>query len=98
MHPEATDLPEATRFRRSYPGVKEQVHQVRADLAHVAAGFPAADDLVLIGSELATNAVLHSRSGHPGETFTVRAEVHPGQYASLEVEDQGGDWASPPPD
>jgi len=97
MHPEATDLPKATTFDRSYPGEKKQVHQVRVDLAPVVAGFPAADDLILLASELVTNAVLHSRSGRPGEKFTVRAEVHPGHYAWLEVEDQGGGWAERDP-
>ena len=44
---------------------------VRADLAMITAGFPAAEDLILLTSELATNAILHSRSGHPRRTFTV---------------------------
>jgi serine/threonine-protein kinase RsbW len=93
MHSEATGLPQVTRLDRSYLGAKEQVHLVRADMAQVAESFPAVDDLVLIASEIAANAILHSRSGQPGETFTVRAEVHPGQYVWLEVEDKGGNWA-----
>jgi anti-sigma regulatory factor (Ser/Thr protein kinase) len=93
MDSETTKPSEATYFDRSYPGAREEAHQVRADLAPVVGDFPAADDLVLIASELATNAILHSQSGQPGSTFTVRAELHPGQYAWLEVEDLGGDWA-----
>jgi anti-sigma regulatory factor (Ser/Thr protein kinase) len=92
MHPEATDITEPLMFRRSYPGAKEQVRQVRADLAAIAAGCPLADDLVLLGSELVTNAIMHSKSGQPGGEFTVRAQVRPGSYAWLEVEDQGGPW------
>jgi two-component sensor histidine kinase len=55
-------------------------------------GCPFADDFILLASELATNAIVHSRSGLPGGVFTVRAEVQPGDFASLEVEDQGGPW------
>jgi anti-sigma regulatory factor (Ser/Thr protein kinase) len=51
-----------------------------------------------MGSELATNAIVHSRSGLPGGLFTVRAEVHPGDFAWLEVEDQGGPWVARDPD
>jgi len=42
-------------------------------------------------SELATNAVLHSRSGRPGGTFWVRACVDGGRVR-VEVEDEGGAW------
>jgi anti-sigma regulatory factor (Ser/Thr protein kinase) len=84
--------PEATRFRHAYRGQRDQVRVVRADLAPLLDGFPRADDLTLMASELATNAVIHSQSGQPGGTFTVRAEVLAGDYAWLEVEDQGGPW------
>jgi hypothetical protein len=43
-------------------------------------------------SELATNSCLHSDSSRAGGTFTVRAEVRPGDYAWIEVEDAGGPW------
>jgi serine/threonine-protein kinase RsbW len=92
MHVEATKPPAATRFHRSYPGTQDQVRNVRADLALVVDGWPLADDFVLLASELSTNAIVHSRSGLPGGAFTIRAEVRPGLYAWLEVEDQGGPW------
>jgi anti-sigma regulatory factor (Ser/Thr protein kinase) len=79
-------------FQRSYAGTTDQVALVRADLAQVAEGSPVADDLLLLASEISTNALMHSRSGLPGQTFTVRAELRPGRCAWLEVEDQGGDW------
>jgi anti-sigma regulatory factor (Ser/Thr protein kinase) len=82
------------RFQRAYDGAASEVRQVRADLAAVAEGCPAADELVLLASELATNAIMHSRSGEPGATFTVRAELRHGDYARLGVEDQGGDWTA----
>jgi transcriptional regulator with XRE-family HTH domain len=70
-----------------------QVGRAREFLRRVLAGFPVADDLVLICSELAANAVVHSDSARPGGQFTVRAEVREGDYAWVEVEDQGGRWA-----
>jgi two-component sensor histidine kinase len=91
MHDETTKPPEAT-FHRSYRGADDQIRQVRRDLAPLVDGCPLADDFILIASELSTNAVVHSRSGQPGGEFTVRAEIRPGYYALLEVEDQGGPW------
>jgi anti-sigma regulatory factor (Ser/Thr protein kinase) len=44
--------------------------------------------------ELAANAILHSDSGHPDRTFTVRATLYPGDYAYVEVIDRGGPWAA----
>jgi anti-sigma regulatory factor (Ser/Thr protein kinase) len=52
-----------------------------------------ADDILLICSELGANAVQHSASARPGGHFTVRAEVREGDYAWIEVEDDGGPWA-----
>jgi len=92
MSPTPHALPVA--FQRSYGGATDQAAAVRADLAQVAEDFPVADGLVLLASELSTNAMMHSRSGLPGQTFTVRAELRPGRYAWLEVEDQGGEWVS----
>jgi anti-sigma regulatory factor (Ser/Thr protein kinase) len=62
---------------------------VRRVVAAWLAGCPAADDAVLIASELATNAILHSLSR--GRSFTVRCHVFPG-YLLIEVEDLGGPW------
>ena len=67
---------------------------MRADLTEIAEECPVADELVLIASELAANAILHSRSGHPSRVFTVRATLYPGDYAWVEVIDQGGAWAA----
>ena len=81
-------------FQRPYSGAASEVRRVRADLAAVAAGCPVADELVLLASELATNAIMHSRSGEQGATFTVRAELRRGEYARVEVEDLGGGWSN----
>lgn len=88
----ASKPPEATTFDQSYPGTIDQVRIVRADLAAVARTCPVADDLIQLASELATNAILHSRSGHPDRAFTVRAYLYPGDYAWVEVADLGGEW------
>ena len=79
----------STRYAATFLGEPAQVGRVRAKVATWLGGCPAADDAVLIASELATNAVLHSRSA--GESFTVRAEVHR-DHVHLEVEDLGGPW------
>lgn len=86
--------PTATDFERSYPGRVEQVREVCADLAAITDGGPLADDLILLTSELATNAVQHSRSGRPAGLFTVRMTLYPDDYAWIEVIDQGGKWTS----
>jgi anti-sigma regulatory factor (Ser/Thr protein kinase) len=86
--------PEAITFERAYRGTVDQARHVRADLTRVAADCPVSDDLVLLASELVTNAILHSRSGHPDQTFTVQATIYPGDYAWVEVIDQGGTWAA----
>jgi hypothetical protein len=79
-------------FIRRYPGERGQARLVRAALALLLDGCPLADDAVLITSELAANAAVHSNSAARGGKFTVRAEVYRGDYVWIEVEDQGGPW------
>ena len=78
---------------RSYPGRADQVPQVRAFLARLLDGCPAAGDVVLMADELAANAVLHSHSGEPGGMFTVRVEVCDGIWVHVGVQDEGGQTA-----
>ena len=94
MPTRATRAPEATAFERAYPGTVNQPRRVRADLTEVAGGCPVIDALVLLASELAANAVTHSRSGRLGGVFTVRATLYPGDYVWVEVIDQGGAWVA----
>jgi serine/threonine-protein kinase RsbW len=77
------------RYEGMFRGEPGQVAQVRAGLREYLAGCPRSDDAVLIASELAANAVLHSRSA--GQSFTVRAEIFR-DYCWIEVEDLGGPW------
>jgi serine/threonine-protein kinase RsbW len=80
-------------FGRAYPGRPELLRRVRADLGAVLDGCPIADETILVASELAANAVVHSSSRQPGGWFIVRAEVSPGECVWVEVEDQGEVWA-----
>jgi len=65
------------------------VGHVRRAIAKYLAGCPAADDALLIVSELATNAIVHSASR--GKSFTIRADQR-ADHVRVEVEDLGGPW------
>jgi serine/threonine-protein kinase RsbW len=85
----------STILDRSYPGIAEQIGHVRADVTALLRGCPVTDDLLLVVSELSTNAILHSRSRAAGGRFTVRVDVRADDYVWAEVEDQGGEWINP---
>lgn len=54
------------------------------------ADHPALDDAVLAASELAANAIAHTRSGRAGGTFTVHLGVMSSKSVCLLVADEGG--------
>ena len=85
----------ATRHAAIYPGRADQLHHVRHAVASHLAGCAAAADALLVASELAANAILHSRSR--GGHFTVRTELHP-DHVRIEAEDSGGPWRRRQPD
>ena len=90
----AANLPAAAAppvTARVFAGDAGQVRAARRFLAGLLDGCTAADDALLCVSELATNAVLHSRSGRQGGRFTVRATVQAGSVR-VEVTDEGGPW------
>jgi anti-sigma regulatory factor (Ser/Thr protein kinase) len=93
--PHAATSATAWKYSHSYPALADQVGKARASLTQALAGCPLADDVVLICSELASNAVLHSASSKPGGRFTIRVEAHEGDYLWIEVEDEGDPWAEP---
>ena len=62
------------RHTGTYPAEPRQVGVARAVLAGWLGGCPQADEAILVASEFATNAILHSASRH-GSVFTLRAEV-----------------------
>jgi anti-sigma regulatory factor (Ser/Thr protein kinase) len=86
----------ATVYSRVFPGRTDRIREVRATLGLALAACPIAEDVVLAACELATNCVLHSRSREPWGRFTVRAELHAGDYLWLGVEDGGGLWTEQP--
>ena len=93
--PMHTPAPRAIGLRTTevtYPGGTEQIRAVRTDLRAVLEGCPRTDDVILCASELAANAVQHSRSRLPGGTFTVRVVISQEHYARIEVQDGGGPW------
>jgi serine/threonine-protein kinase RsbW len=101
MTPAGTGSPSATRaatattprtHHQVFPAHADQVRHARRFLAGVLAGYSAADAILCL-SELASNSVIHSASRQPGGTFTVRAEIFPGDRLRIEVHDQGGLWA-----
>ncbi len=85
-----TDAWAGVWFAQAFPASPEQVGNVRRAIRFYLGSCPANDDVTLVVSELATNAILHSRSGRGG-TFVVRAELHP-RWVWIEVEDAGGEW------
>ena len=93
MMPPGSIAPTALRgCALSFPGRRDQVRYARAFVARFLDGHPAADDAVLLVSELAANACAHSSSGRPGGTFTVRVHVSDGGRVYVEVEDEGSSW------
>jgi anti-sigma regulatory factor (Ser/Thr protein kinase) len=84
----------ATRYQHVFDGRADQVVHVRRQIAAHLDGCPAAADAVLVASELAANAVLHSASA--GESFTVRCQTHR-SHVWIEVQDLGGPWQPGPP-
>jgi hypothetical protein len=65
---------------------------MRADLKAALRGFGAAEDAILLLSELGANAVRHTASGTDGGTFTVRVKGFAGRWLLGEVEDMGSSW------
>jgi serine/threonine-protein kinase RsbW len=83
---------------RTYPGTRDQMRAIRADLRALLTGCPHADDIILCASELAANAAIHSNSASPGGTITVHVEIRHGQHVRIEVSDDGGLWTPPAAD
>lgn len=79
-----------TGYAGVFPGRPDQVSRARHEVTrYLGDGHPAAEAAALVVSELAANAVLHSRSRHG--LFTVRAQTSPG-CLRVEVADAGGPW------
>jgi anti-sigma regulatory factor (Ser/Thr protein kinase) len=85
----------AADYAAVFRGRPDEVGRARVAVARSLAGCPVADDAVLIASELAANAVVHS--GSRGQFFAVRCLVRRSS-CRVEVEDCGGLWRPGPRD
>jgi len=77
-------------WSRGFPGEATEVRKVRAWVEGFLPACAALDDLVIIASELATNALTHTRSGEAGGRFTVDLTWSP-DSTRVVVGDQGSD-------
>jgi hypothetical protein len=80
-----------------FRGEAGQVPLVRDFVRRYLADWPcpgaAVEDVLLCATELAANAVRHSRSGLPGGHLAVEVAARPGEWVEVAVEDAGGPWA-----
>ncbi len=75
---------------RVLPGTPDSVHTARLMARQLLGdGDPAAETVVLLVSELVTNAIVHSQSGAPGGTVTVTLCPVPAGVL-VQVRDDGG--------
>ncbi len=79
----------AAAYTGVFHSTTDQVSQVRRQVARHLGGCPAADDAVLVASEIAANAIVHSRSR--GGSFTIRVERHR-DHCRIKCRDAGGPW------
>jgi anti-sigma regulatory factor (Ser/Thr protein kinase) len=78
----------AVWWTRHFQGGPDQVRQVRHWLEDLLPECPARADLLLLASELCTNAIVHSRSGEAGGQFSVDIDWTPA-LTRVVVGDQG---------
>lgn len=89
MSPALNSPAEIHRWCRSFPGARAQVSEARQFVASYLGDRRGADTAQLVVSELATNAIRHTRSGLPGGRFGVT--LHAGStLLILAVHDEGG--------
>ncbi|GLY81132.1 hypothetical protein Airi01_093990 [Actinoallomurus iriomotensis] len=75
-------------WRRSFPGLAEHVRQAREFAGFLLADLPRVDDVVLVVSEFAANALRHTASARPGGHYTLEVRRwHDG--ASVSLTDEG---------
>jgi anti-sigma regulatory factor (Ser/Thr protein kinase) len=92
--PDNVAAPSDVRWAKTYQGLPATVREVRRDVRAILGTCPEAiaDDLEVVVSELAANAIRHSRSGADGGTYTVRVSHQATEkvpYIWVEVLDQG---------
>jgi len=80
-----------TIYTGTFHGTTDQVSPVRREIARRLGDCPVTDDAVLIASEFAANAILHSRSRRA--SFAIRVELYR-DHLRVECHDSGGPWRS----
>src|SRR5258708_22009107 len=78
-------------WSRTFPATPRNVGQARVFLGTILGASSACRDAALCLSELATNAVTHSNSRHPGGDFTVQVTLIASRLR-VEIHDAGGPW------
>ncbi|KAB8197662.1 ATP-binding protein [Nonomuraea phyllanthi] len=76
MSPALNSPKEIHRWCRNFPGTRAQISEARQFVTSYLGDRPETDTAQLVVSELATNAIRHTRSGLPGGRFGVT--VHAG--------------------
>jgi serine/threonine-protein kinase RsbW len=76
-------------WRRSFPGLAEHVRQAREFAGYLLADLPRVDDVILVVSEFAANALRHTASSRPGGRFLLEVRRWR-EGASVSVTDEGG--------
>lgn len=75
---------------RAFQGTGDQIRAVREFVRAQLSRHPAREDAVLVASELATNAVIHSASGREDGMFLVIVAEVSADHVGIVVTDQGG--------
>jgi hypothetical protein len=88
---EVTAMSTALAYSGTFAGTADQVAIARHAVRTFLGGHPVTEEVVLVVSELVTNAVRHSASA--GRTLTVEAEIYQ-RCVRVEVIDLGGPWLS----
>jgi anti-sigma regulatory factor (Ser/Thr protein kinase) len=90
--PPPKPAPFAAWWTRHFRGGADQVHEVRHWLEDLLPDCAARTDVLVLASELCTNAIVHSRSGEAGGQFSVDVDWAP-TLARVVIGDQGSDKA-----
>ncbi|MEU6790659.1 ATP-binding protein [Nonomuraea wenchangensis] len=89
MYPALNSRQEIHRWCRNFPGTKAQISEARRFVNAYLGDRPETYTAELVTSELATNAIRHTRSGQVGGRFGVT--LHAGTtLLILAVHDEGG--------
>lgn len=75
-------------YRRAFPGQPDEISRARHFTYHHLRRSPVVAEVCLMVSEVATNAVRHTRSGELGGQFTLALTVGEGSVR-VEVADEG---------